>query len=162
MLHFGGKEGEKDGRPRASVSHKKHLGAASFFACWENEDARRRAAKRIAGNHSVRYEEAGMDKPGRTNSQRQRAPRHRKHLSRTPSLLPFLATATRDLRDAESLAAHDDVKVHAEDTDSGVVLDAEVNVLVNAKAKVARVGEVLLVELVLLDLVGGGGAQSGR
>lgn len=39
--------------------------------------------------------------------------------------------------DTVALAAEDDVEVHAENTGVGVVLDAEVDVLVNAEAEVA-------------------------
>jgi hypothetical protein len=56
------------------------------------------------------------------------------------------------LGDTVSGAAHDDVKVHSENADCRVVLDAEVNVLLDTEAKVASLGEVPLAELVLLDL----------
>lgn len=49
-------------------------------------------------------------------------------------------------------AGHDDVKVHAVDTDRRVVLDTQVNVLVDAETKVAGLGKVALAQLVLLDL----------
>lgn len=55
---------------------------------------------------------------------------------------------------AHTRAAHDDVEVHTEDTDSGVVLDAQVDVLVNTETKVSGLGEVALAKLVLLDLEG--------
>ena len=55
-------------------------------------------------------------------------------------------------RDARTRAAHDDVEVHAKDTDRGVVPRAEVDVLLDAKAKVARLAKVLPAELVLLHL----------
>ena len=48
--------------------------------------------------------------------------------------------------------AHDDVEVHAKDTDGGVVAGTEIDVLLDAEAKVAGLGEVAAAELVLLDL----------
>jgi len=48
--------------------------------------------------------------------------------------------------------AHDDVKVHTEDTDRGVVSRAEIDMLLNTKPKVARLAEILPSELVLLHL----------
>jgi hypothetical protein len=54
------------------------------------------------------------------------------------------------LRNAVPRAAHNDVKVHAEDTDPGIVSRAEVNMLLNPKTKVARLGKVAPTELVLL------------
>lgn len=53
---------------------------------------------------------------------------------------------------ALTLAGHAAVEVHAVDTNGGVVLDAQVDVLANAEAEVAGLGEVALAELVLLDL----------
>lgn len=47
---------------------------------------------------------------------------------------------------------HDDVEVHAVDTDRRVVLDAQVDVLGDTETEVAGGGEVALAELVLLDL----------
>ena len=55
-------------------------------------------------------------------------------------------------RDTRTGAAHDDVEVHAEDTNRRVVARAEVDVLLDAEAKVAGLGEVAALELVLLDL----------
>eukprot|EP00353_Schmidingerella_taraikaensis_P004815 CAMPEP_0185577922 /NCGR_PEP_ID=MMETSP0434-20130131/11472_1 /TAXON_ID=626734 ORGANISM="Favella taraikaensis, Strain Fe Narragansett Bay" /NCGR_SAMPLE_ID=MMETSP0434 /ASSEMBLY_ACC=CAM_ASM_000379 /LENGTH=183 /DNA_ID=CAMNT_0028195617 /DNA_START=50 /DNA_END=598 /DNA_ORIENTATION=- len=52
---------------------------------------------------------------------------------------------------AVPLAPEDDEEVKAVDTRGRVVLDAKVDVLVDAKAKVASGGEVLALELVLLD-----------
>lgn len=49
-------------------------------------------------------------------------------------------------------SAHDDVEVHTEDTDSRVVLDTEVNVLLNTETEVTGLGEVPPPQLVLLDL----------
>ena len=59
-------------------------------------------------------------------------------------LLPPRYTRTR--------TAHDDVEVHAEDTDRGVVPRPKIDVLLDAEPEVARLGEVLAFELVLLDL----------
>lgn len=39
-------------------------------------------------------------------------------------------------------SAHDNVEVHTEDTDSRVVLDTEVNVLLNTETEVTGLGEV--------------------
>ena len=50
------------------------------------------------------------------------------------------------------LHLHDDVEVHAVDTDRRVVLDAQVDVLGDTETEVAGGGEVALAELVLLDL----------
>lgn len=47
---------------------------------------------------------------------------------------------------------HAAVEVHAVDTDCRIILDAQIDVLTNAKPKVARLGEVLFPQLVLLDL----------
>ena len=46
-------------------------------------------------------------------------------------------TAVLLLGDASAGSAEDDVEVHTEDTGRGVVLDAQVNVLLNAEAEVA-------------------------
>lgn len=54
--------------------------------------------------------------------------------------------------DALTRAGHAAVEVHAVDTDGGVVLDAEIDVLGDTEAEVASLGEVALAELVLLDL----------
>ena len=54
--------------------------------------------------------------------------------------------------DALTRAGHAAVEVHAVDTDGGVVLDAEIDVLADTEAEVAGLGEVALAELVLLDL----------
>merc|ERR1719249_477411 len=48
--------------------------------------------------------------------------------------------------------AEDDKEVHTIDTNARVILDSQVNVLLDAEAKVAVVGEVLLPQLVLLNL----------
>merc|ERR1712008_573209 len=48
--------------------------------------------------------------------------------------------------------AEDDKEVHAVDANAWVVLDSQVNVLLDAEAEVAVVGEVLLPQLVLLHI----------
>lgn len=48
--------------------------------------------------------------------------------------------------------SHDNVEVHAVDTDRRVVLDTQVDVLGDTETEVAGLGEVALAELVLLDL----------
>lgn len=55
-------------------------------------------------------------------------------------------------RHTESWSAHDDVEVHAEDTDTGVVSGTQVDVLLDTKAKVTHLGEVPSAQFVLLDL----------
>lgn len=47
---------------------------------------------------------------------------------------------------------HAAVEVHTVDTNTGVVLDTKIDVLVDTEAEVAGLGEVALAELVLLDL----------
>ena len=59
------------------------------------------------------------------------------------------AAATGDTLTGSGHAA---VEVHAVDTDRGVVLDTEIDVLADAEAEVAGLGEVAAAELVLLDL----------
>jgi len=49
-------------------------------------------------------------------------------------------------------SAHDDVEVHTEDTDTRVVLDTQVDVLVDTESEVTSLAEVSLLQLVLLDL----------
>ena len=44
------------------------------------------------------------------------------------------------------------VEIHTEDTGVGIVLDTQINVLLNTKTEVSRVGEVSLHQLVLLHL----------
>ena len=56
------------------------------------------------------------------------------------------------LRHTTTRATHDDVEVHTENTDVGVVTRTQIDVLLDAKAEVARLGEVLATELVLLHL----------
>ena len=59
-------------------------------------------------------------------------------------LLPPRYTRTR--------TAHDDVEVHTEDTDTGVVPGTKIDVLLDTETEVAGLGEVLAAQLVLLDL----------
>lgn len=61
-----------------------------------------------------------------------------------------LGTATAD--DTLTRAGHAAVEVHTVDTDTGVVLDSEIDVLADTEAEVAGLAEVALAELVLLDL----------
>ena len=56
------------------------------------------------------------------------------------------------LRHATTGASQLHVEIHTEDTGVGVVLDTQINVLLNTETEVARVGEVLLHQLVLLHL----------
>ena len=53
---------------------------------------------------------------------------------------------------AEPRSPQDNVEVHAVDSDAGVVLDSQIDVFLDAKAKVAGVGEVALAQLVLANL----------
>jgi hypothetical protein len=59
---------------------------------------------------------------------------------------------TAALGDALTTAAHADVEVHTVNSDSGIVLDTEIDVLADTEAEVTGLGEVALAELVLLDL----------
>lgn len=54
--------------------------------------------------------------------------------------------------DTLTRAGHAAVEVHAVDTNTGVVLDAKVDVLADTEAEVAGLAEVALAQLVLLDL----------
>lgn len=56
------------------------------------------------------------------------------------------------LGDTSAGSSELNVEVHTVDTSAGVVLDTEINVLLDAKAKVAGVREVLTLKLVFLDL----------
>ena len=47
---------------------------------------------------------------------------------------------------------HAAVEVHSVDTDSRIILDSQINVFAYAEAEVARLGEVLLFQLVLPNL----------
>ena len=49
-------------------------------------------------------------------------------------------------------ATEDDVEVHAVDADGRVVLDTEINVFLDTKPKVSRVGEIVSPQLVLTHL----------
>lgn len=59
---------------------------------------------------------------------------------------PPLQPLTRSLEDDE--------KVQTEDADGRVILDAQVNVLLDTKAKVAVLGEIVTTQLVLTHLCG--------
>jgi len=56
------------------------------------------------------------------------------------------------LRHPGTRAAHDGIKIHAKDTNRGVVPRPEVDMFLNPKPKVARLGKVTPTELVLLHL----------
>ena len=56
------------------------------------------------------------------------------------------------LRHTTTRATHDDVEVHTEDTDVGVVTRTQIDVLLDTETKVASLGEVLAAEFVFLDL----------
>ena len=59
-------------------------------------------------------------------------------------------TAALLLSDAEAGSAQDNVEVHTVNADRGIVLEAQIDVLVNAEAEVAGGGEVAGLELELL------------
>ena len=63
-------------------------------------------------------------------------------------------TARSDFLSSNSVSGsdHNNVEVHAENAGGRIVLEAEIDVLGDAKAKAAGVGEVLLLQLVLLHL----------
>lgn len=63
-----------------------------------------------------------------------------------------LGNSAMALSNTEARASKDNVEVHAENARLRVILDAEIDVLVNAKAKVAVVREVLSLQLELLHL----------
>lgn len=63
-----------------------------------------------------------------------------------------LGLATATLGDALTAATHADVEVHSVNSDSWVVLDAEIDVLGDSETEVTGLREVALAELVLLDL----------
>lgn len=63
-----------------------------------------------------------------------------------------LGLAAAAAGDALTGTGHAAVEVHAVDTDRGVILDAEIDVLRDTEAEVAGLGEVALAQLVLLDL----------
>ena len=56
------------------------------------------------------------------------------------------------LADATTRTSKLDVEIHTENTSVGIILDTKINVLLNTKTEVTRVGEVVLNKLVLLDL----------
>lgn len=56
------------------------------------------------------------------------------------------------LSNTVSWAGHDDVEVSTEDTNTWVVLDTQIDVLVNTETKVTSFREVALLEFVFLDL----------
>ena len=62
------------------------------------------------------------------------------------------ATLSLSLRHTTTGTRQLDIEIHTEDTGVGVVLDTQINVLLNTETEVARVGEVLLHQLVLLHL----------
>merc|ERR1719462_750532 len=63
-----------------------------------------------------------------------------------------LADLSSPVSDVHAWPAEDDKEVHTVDTNAWVILDSRVNVLLDAEAEVAIVGEVLLPQLVLLHL----------
>ena len=62
------------------------------------------------------------------------------------------ALASTAAGDTLTRSGHAGVEVHAVDTDGGVILDPEIDVFADAEAEVARLAEVALAQLVLLDL----------
>ena len=56
--------------------------------------------------------------------------------------------------DTRAGTSEDDVDIHTEDTDGGIVLDTKIDVLLDTETEVSSVGEVLLEQLVLLNLQG--------
>lgn len=63
-----------------------------------------------------------------------------------------LANSTATLSNALSRASQDNEKVHTVDTDAGIVLDAQVNVLLDTETKVSGGAEVGSLQFVFLDL----------
>lgn len=63
-----------------------------------------------------------------------------------------LGLGTATLSDALTTATHADVEIHSVDSNSWVVLDAEIDVLGDSETEVTGLREVALAELVLLDL----------
>lgn len=49
-------------------------------------------------------------------------------------------------------SSHDEKEVHTIDTDSGIVLDAQIDVLLDTKPKVSGLREIVSLQLVFLDL----------
>lgn len=62
------------------------------------------------------------------------------------------ASLGSSLVDVEARSAEDNEKVQTVDTDGGVVFDSQIDVLLNAKAKVSGCGKVFLAQFVFLDL----------
>ena len=63
-----------------------------------------------------------------------------------------LALGTAAAGNTLTRSGHAAVEIHTIDTNRGVVLDAEIDVLRDTKAEVASLAEVTLAELVFLDL----------
>merc|ERR1719322_1135713 len=63
-----------------------------------------------------------------------------------------LADLSSPVSDVHAWPAEDDKEVHAIDTNAWIVLNSQVNMLLDAEAEVAIVGEVLLPQHVLLHL----------
>jgi len=63
-----------------------------------------------------------------------------------------LGNAAATLGDAVTGAVHADEEVHTVNTDGGIVLDTQIDVLLDTETEVAGLGEVGLLQLVLLDL----------
>merc|ERR1719500_2461160 len=61
------------------------------------------------------------------------------------------ASLAAPVSDVLAGTAEHNIEVHTVDTNAGIVLDSQVNVLLDSKSKVSFGGEVLLPELVLLD-----------
>lgn len=60
--------------------------------------------------------------------------------------------------DSETWSTHDDVEIHTENTDSWVVLDSKINVLLDTETKVSSLGEVSVCQRkaqVTLTTIGG-------
>lgn len=59
--------------------------------------------------------------------------------------------ASLTVRHTESTTTHHHVEIHPIDANSRVILDAQINMLLDSKSKVALRGEVLFSQLVLAD-----------
>lgn len=66
-------------------------------------------------------------------------------------LEPNLSLRPLALGDAHTRAAHHDEEVHTENTDSGVVLDTEINVFFDTEAEVTGGREVAAMSAILMD-----------
>jgi hypothetical protein len=62
------------------------------------------------------------------------------------------AFASSSKSNSASRSLEHNIEIHAENTGKGVVLDAQINVFLNAKAEVSSIREVLLLQLSILDL----------